>query len=211
MNATPNPLDQLRDLASTIRTTQNTKQQAVTNLHAANETHTQAQANLTHNKEALEILTYLQDTVRNQGLQHVTTTMNKVIAAAYPHQPLTVSFEQTLHGGKNPHLNLILTDPQGHARQLAIQEGHGLQQVISLIFTLCVLEMTKVRPLLILDEVMNALNQDTLAIMDTILHAFANTGMQIIVIEHAYQGGYIIEATHDGNQTSLQERGYMEN
>ena len=66
-----------------------------------------------------------------------------------------------------------------------MQSGTGLQQIVSVLFTICLIEIRKGRRFLILDEKLSGLHKSAKRIMSEILQIFTEGGFQFIFVEYS--------------------------
>ena len=68
---------------------------------------------------------------------------------------------------------------------LSIQSGAGLREVISFMFTICLIEIKKGRRIFISDEKLAGLHKEAKKIVSEIIKIFAEGGFQFVLVEYA--------------------------
>ncbi len=154
--------------------------------------------------EALEYIGALSEENTNKILDFCTGVVNNALAKIFPYDNRSIKLERSLYRDAYSHINLELITPSG-TRSLALQSGKGLQQIISFLFTLTLIEVRKERKLLIMDEILSGLHSNAKAIIGDIMQLFAAEGFQFICIEYGLNDigkVYLVEKTGAHAQVS---------
>lgn len=133
--------------------------------------------------EALEYIGALSEDNTNKILDFITGVINNALAKIFPYSSRRIKLERSLYRDAYSHINLELQTEKG-TRSLALQSGRGLQQIISFLFTLTLIEVRKERKLLIMDEILSGLHSNAKAIIGDIMTMFAAEGFQFICVEY---------------------------
>ena len=89
-----------------------------------------------------------------------------------------------MYQGQHAHINIKLTGSNGKVRDLTLQSGTGLRQVISFLFVLSLIEIRKGRRLLLADELLSGLHPEAKRIVTDIIQIFAEEGFQFAFVEY---------------------------
>ena len=134
--------------------------------------------------EAQQLLSAVSDTNTNTVLDYVTGIINKTLSELFPFDSRRIFLEKTMYQGQYAHINLKLTGSNGKVRDIKLQAGAGLGQVISFLFVLCLIEVRKGRKLVLADELLNGLHPTAKKIVMSIMGIFVEEGYQFIFVEY---------------------------
>lgn len=134
--------------------------------------------------EAQQLLTTVSDANTTAVLDYITGIINKTLGELFPHDSRRIYLEKTMYQGQYAHINIKLTGTNGKTRDLTLQSGTGLRQVISFLFVLSIIEIRKGRRLLIADELLSGLHPEAKRITTDIIKIFAEEGFQFAFVEY---------------------------
>lgn len=134
--------------------------------------------------EAQQLLTTVSDANTTAVLDYITGIINKTLGELFPHDSRRIYLEKTMYQGQHAHINIKLTGTNGKTRDLTLQSGTGLRQVISFLFVLSLIEIRKGRHLLIADELLSGLHPEAKRITTDIIKIFAEEGFQFAFVEY---------------------------
>lgn len=134
--------------------------------------------------EAQQLLTTVSDANTTAVLDYITGVINKTLGELFPHDSRRIYLEKTMYQGQHAHINIKLTGTNGKTRDLTLQSGTGLRQVISFLFVLSIIEIRKGRRLLIADELLSGLHPEAKRITTDIIKIFAEEGFQFAFVEY---------------------------
>lgn len=134
--------------------------------------------------EAQQLLTTVSDANTTAVLDYITGVINKTLGELFPHDSRRIYLEKTMYQGQHAHINIKLTGTNGKTRDLTLQSGTGLRQVISFLFVLSLIEIRKGRRLLIADELLSGLHPEAKRITTDIIKIFAEEGFQFAFVEY---------------------------
>lgn len=134
--------------------------------------------------EAQQLLTTVSDANTTAVLDYITGIINKTLGELFPHDSRRIYLEKTMYQGQHAHINIKLTGTNGKTRDLTLQSGTGLRQVISFLFVLSLIEIRKCRRLLIADELLSGLHPEAKRITTDIIKIFAEEGFQFAFVEY---------------------------
>lgn len=134
--------------------------------------------------EAQQLLTAISDANTNNVLDYITGIINTTLGILFPHDSRKIHLEKTMYQGQHAHINIKLTGTNGKTRDLTLQSGTGLRQVISFLFVLSIIEIRKGRRILLADELLSGLHPEAKRIVMDILQVFAEDGFQFAFVEY---------------------------
>lgn len=134
--------------------------------------------------EAQQLLTTVSDSNTTAVLDYITGIINKTLGELFPHDSRRIYLEKSMYQGQHAHINIKLTGTNGKTRDLTLQSGTGLRQVISFLFVLSLIEIRKGRRLLIADELLSGLHPEAKRIVTDIISIFADEGFQFAFVEY---------------------------
>lgn len=164
--------------------------------------------------EAQQLLGAVSEENTSFVLDYITSVINKTLGEMFPFDKRSVFLEKKLHAGKYTHINVKLTNGEGIVRDLVLQSGTGLRQVISFLFLICLIELRKSRSLFLMDEILNGLHPTAKRVVQDIMTIFAEEGFQFIFVEHSGMGNfgrrYLIEKPDAEATATLLEGTYKD-
>ena len=134
--------------------------------------------------EAQQLLITVSDSNTTAVLDYITGIINKTLGELFPHDSRRIYLEKSMYQGQHAHINIKLTGTNGKTRDLTLQSGTGLRQVISFLFVLSLIEIRKGRRLLIADELLSGLHPEAKRIVTDIISIFADEGFQFAFVEY---------------------------
>lgn len=135
--------------------------------------------------EAQQLLAVVSDSNTTAVLDYITGVINKALTELFPYDARRVSLEKKMYNGQHAHIVVKLVNSEGRERDLSLQSGTGLRQVISFLFVISLIEIRKGRRILLMDELLNGLHSHAKAIVFDIIKIFAEEGFQFIIVEYA--------------------------
>lgn len=134
--------------------------------------------------EALQLIAAVSDNNTREILDYLTCVINKTLEELFPHDNRRIHLEHTIHGGQHAHIKIILSGSDGRERDLQLQSGTGLRQIISFLFTISLIEVRKGRRIFIADELLSGLHKEAKRIIMDIIKIFAEEGFQFVFVEY---------------------------
>lgn len=134
--------------------------------------------------EAQQLLVTVNDDNTRVVLDYVTGIINKTLAELFPHDSRRVFLEKKMYQDKYAHIIVRLTGTHGRSRDLKLQTGNGLGQVISWLFVVCMVEVRKGRKLILMDELLHGLHPRAKRIIAEIMKLFVEEGYQFVMVEY---------------------------
>lgn len=150
--------------------------------------------------EAQQLLTTVSDANTTAVLDYITGVINKTLGELFPHDSRRIYLEKTMYQGQHAHINIKLTGTNGKVRDLTLQSGTGLRQVISFLFVISLIEIRKGRRLLIADELLSGLHPEAKRVVTDIIQIFAEEGFQFAFVEYGVNNLgkiYLVEKPSD--------------
>lgn len=149
--------------------------------------------------EAQKLLAAVSDENVKSTMDFITGVVNKALSEIWKDSPPRVYLTPKLYAGSKPHIVLNLENFKGESMEL-FQEGAGLSEIISAMYTICLIEIRKGRRFLMLDERFSGLHKRAKQIISEILKIFAEEGFQFIFVEYGMNNIgklYNVEKTGD--------------
>lgn len=134
--------------------------------------------------EAQQLLSSVANSNTNAVLDYITGIINKALSELFPYDTRRIYLDKCIHGGQKPHIKLKMTTSEGTERDLILQSGTGLRQIISFLFVVCLIEIRKGRRILLMDELLNGLHSEAKRVIMDIMRIFADEGFQFIMVEY---------------------------
>lgn len=134
--------------------------------------------------EAQQLLATVSNENTNLVLDYITGIVNKTLGELFPHDTRRVYLERTMHNNQYAHINIKLTGTNGKTRDIMLQTGTGLRQVVSFLFVLSLIEIRKGRRFLIMDEILSGVHPKALSIIQDIITIFAEEGFQFVIVDY---------------------------
>lgn len=158
--------------------------------------------------ETQRILSTVADENTTRVVNFIESIINKALLQMYPQGDYYIEVKKTLRAGVNPQMDVILYTSEGKSLDLEDQAGDGISRIVSLLFSLCVIELQGVRKFVAVDEVLNGFHEDSLVIVKSILTMFVKGGFQFIMSEYdILDMGVIYEAQKHKNYSELNRLG----
>lgn len=155
--------------------------------------------------KAAKILSSVSEECTNQVLSAITGVINKSLQVLFPDDPKTIEIVHSIYRDTHPQYTLTLRTQNGVPRAFN-QSGTGLAQVISFLFTTCLIDARKGRNIMVMDELLNGLHPDAKGIVRDIMLALStrkNDPFQFIIVEYGVDIGKQYEVCKDGTARGL--------
>lgn len=146
---------------------------------------------------ANKLLNAVSDKTLGAMLDTVTSAVNNVLAEMFRNSGDTyeIRLVKGLYAGRIAHMKLELMQ-NGNPRDLSLQSGDGIKQVISFLFITLLISVSGGRRLIIMDEVLNGLSPEAAeGAVAALFKTFAKNGFQFIMVD---QGRYNPGSSIDG-------------
>lgn len=134
--------------------------------------------------EAQQLLATVSDANTSIVLDYIMGIINKTLSNLFPHDLRRVELKKTLYQGQYAHINIVLRGSDNQTRDIQLQSGTGLRQVISFLFVLSLIEIRKGRPILIMDEILSGLHPTAKKLIRDIILIFAQDDFQFVMVEY---------------------------
>lgn len=134
--------------------------------------------------EAQQLLATVSDNNTTAVLDYMTGVINKALSEIFPHDTRRIFLEKKLHNGQYAHINVRLETSSGAVRDMTLQSGTGLRQVVSFLFLVSTIEIRKGRRILLMDELLSGLHPQAKRIIMDIIQIFAEEGFQFVFVEY---------------------------
>lgn len=146
--------------------------------------------------EAKQILASVSDENTRIVLDYITGVVNRILGELFPYDARRVYLERKLYRGQYAHINMQLVGANGKVRDMQLQSGTGIRQVVSVLFILSTIEIRKGRRLFLSDELLSGLHSEAKKVVMGLLELFAEGGYQFIMVEYGANNGKIYMVEH---------------
>lgn len=142
-------------------------------------------------RKAASILASVSEAHTNEIIGAITDVINKALAVLFPKDAKTIEIQKSMYRDTHPHYNILLKTNTGIVRTFN-QSGTGLTQVISFLFTTCLIDSRKGRKIMVMDELLNGLHPDAKEIVSSLMTALstrAHDPFQFVCVEYGMDIG----------------------
>lgn len=134
--------------------------------------------------EAQQLLAAVNDENTQIVLDYITGVINRALGEMFPYDSRRIYLTRSLYRGQYSHITVEMVTGEGKKRNLELQSGTGLRQVVSFLFVVALIEVRKGRRLLLMDELLSGMHKASKRIVADIIRIFAEEGFQFIMIEY---------------------------
>ena len=134
--------------------------------------------------EAQRLLSTISEENTVRTLDYITGVINNALAEIFQGEGRQVSLDKELYRGRYAHIKVHLTTSTGAQRNLDRQTGSGVKEVISFLFTVCLIAVRGGRRFLIMDELLSGLHADAKAVIAELMGVFTEEGFQFLMVEY---------------------------
>lgn len=153
---------------------------------------------------AQKLLSTVSDDNTDQTLSFITGMVNKTLAEVFPGDVRRIHLRKKLFAGSKPHIIVELRNSDDDVMDMVLQNGAGLRQVVSFMYSLCLIEIRKGRRLFLSDECLNGLHREAKNIISKIIEIFSEGGFQFIFVEYELNNiGKFYNVEKRGNESTI--------
>ena len=133
--------------------------------------------------DAQKVLSTVSDDNTYNTLSFITGMVNKTMHEVFGDNN-RIELKRKLYAGSKPHIVVSMIDDDGNTYDMVLQTGAGVRQVVSFMYTLCLIEIRKGRRFLMIDEKLNGLHAEAKRVISQIIEIFSKSGFQFIIVEY---------------------------
>lgn len=156
--------------------------------------------------EVQRLLSRISEENTVKTLDFITGVINKTLKEIFQGSSRHVYLEKKLHAGRYAHIVVQLEDEQGNHRDLDLQTGSGVKEVISFLFLVCLVAVRGGRKFVVMDELLSGLHRDAKKVVADLMKIFAEEGFQFLMVEYGLNdvGKIYNVETRDGEATLVE-------
>lgn len=135
-------------------------------------------------EEAQKALSVISEQNTSLVLDFITGVINQTLGEVFKGDSREIRLSKSLRAGRYVHINVELVTSEGKTRDLTLQSGTGLRQIISFLYVVSLIEIRHDRKLLMMDEILSGVHSAAKAVLVEIMKIFAAGGWQFVMVEY---------------------------
>lgn len=199
------------ELIESLKIKKNEKEKAKTLISRLTKENVEKTQRLDELDKVQKMFSTISDDNLAKTLDYVTDVINKALSEIFKSDVRKVHLEKALYGGKHSHINLVLLNGDGVQRDIVLQAGSGLRQVVSFLYTLSMIEIQGGRKLLVMDELLGSVHPKAKNVLLDLMEIFTEEGFQFLMVEYGvndFGKMYIVENVKGESTVSVLDHAY---
>lgn len=189
-------LGEARDFLVSLETQEKTKEKIGQQLESIDKELKEKGQTLEEMIRAATILGNVADENTQFILTKITGVINGALGEMFQNDKRSISIKQIMYRNAYPHFVVELETEDGKKRTFK-QSGTGLAQVISFLFTVCLIDARKGRKIIVMDELLNGLHPKAKATIKKLIEVLSDK-FQFVMVEYGVDIGKQYEIVKTG-------------
>lgn len=151
---------------------------------------------------AATLLGNVSDESIKNTLNIIQQVVNKALRIMFPESPREIVIEPSMYNDVHPHIDVSLVVDESRELQSFEQSGSGLGEIVSFLFTVCLIDIIGGRKVMVCDEILNGVHPEAKFILRDLLIALSKK-FQFFMTEYNLDVGEQFELVKKGTVTTI--------